>query len=131
MILAAALLAWTIVSLTGDSHAAGEPGKALAALLRARGHTVLMDGRVGARANSTRWRCDVTIVRLAFLGSNETPSPYTKMVYEDLQAIIIGPPRSRRPRVESMIRLLSTAKIRRYVDSSACTDARWRASYAT
>lgn len=121
----APLIVLLTVSITGDSHAAGQPGRALADLLRARGHVVLMDGRVGARANTTRWRCEPHIMRVAFLGSNEMPSARTRMVYEDLQAIIIGPPRSRRARVRAMAELLDGARIRRYASSTACTDPSW------
>lgn len=91
------------------------------------GHTVLMNGKVGARVNSTRWSCRVDW-QIAFLGSNETPSARLLQAYRDVggryqSTVIVGPPQSNRPRVAEVARQLAGAEIRRFIDSRRCTDA--------
>ncbi len=121
-------LLYIVIAIVGDSHAVGHPGQLLAAALRRQGHEVLLQGRVGARANSTRWSCRADW-QIAFLGSNESPSDHLAQVYRAIgsrtkQTIVVGPPASTRNRVNAAAELLSNAQISRYIDSRKCTNVR-------
>lgn len=112
-----------LIAITGDSHALGAPGAELAALLRARGHLVVVVGRIGATSLSCPWPAGADRV-VAFLGSNEAgPGAALAARYGRLRAdAIIGPPRSSRAAVQRVGAAL--AGLPRVVDSRACTDLR-------
>lgn len=119
---------YALVAIVGDSHAAGQPGHLLAAALRAQGHTVVVQGRVGARANTTRWSCKADW-QIAFLGSNEALDELRLQAYRDIggrhhHTIIVGPPASSRRRVKAAAQALSEAGILRFIDSRKCTDVK-------